>query len=61
MIGSGQGSLTVPEMAAEAPAALAEITRGTFAVATDPIPLSDVERAWARPVDSSKRIVLTRP
>ncbi|MGW7537883.1 zinc-binding alcohol dehydrogenase family protein [Amycolatopsis sp. NPDC054798] len=61
VIGSGQGSLTGPEMAAEVPAILAEIARGTFAVEADPIPLSDVERAWARPADSSKRIVLTRP
>ncbi|MBB4683832.1 hypothetical protein [Amycolatopsis jiangsuensis] len=34
---------------------------GTFAVETAPISLSDVERAWSRPADSSKRIVLTQP
>lgn len=61
VIGSGQGSLTGPEMAAEVSAVLAEIARGTFAVEADPIPLSDVERAWSQPADSSKRIVLTLP
>jgi hypothetical protein len=61
VIGSGQGSLTGPEMVSEVPAVLAEIARGTFAVEADPIPLSDVERAWSQPADSSKRIVLTQP
>ncbi|MCA1190197.1 MULTISPECIES: zinc-binding alcohol dehydrogenase family protein [unclassified Saccharopolyspora] len=60
VIGSGQGSLSGAEMAAAAPEVLAEIARGTFAVDADPIPLHDVERAWAKPADSSKRIVLTR-
>ncbi|MEN3615945.1 zinc-binding alcohol dehydrogenase family protein [Plantactinospora sp. ZYX-F-223] len=59
LVGSGQGSLTAAEMAAEIPTVAAEIARGTFAVEPDPIALSDVERAWSRPVDSSKRIVFT--
>jgi NADPH:quinone reductase-like Zn-dependent oxidoreductase len=60
VIGSGQGSLTAAEMASEIPAVAAEIARGTFAVEPDPIALRDVERAWSRPADSSKRIVFTQ-
>ncbi|MCA2216763.1 zinc-binding alcohol dehydrogenase family protein [Jidongwangia harbinensis] len=60
LVGSGQGSLTGAEMAAEIPAVAAEIARGTFAVEPDPVALPDVERAWSRPADSSRRIVLTR-
>lgn len=59
LIGSGQGSLTAAEMASEIPAVAAEIARGTFAVEPDPVALRDVERAWSRPADSSKRIVFT--
>jgi NADPH:quinone reductase-like Zn-dependent oxidoreductase len=60
LIGSGQGSLSGAEMASEIPAVAAEIARGTFAVEPDPIALRDVERAWSRPADSSKRIVFTQ-
>lgn len=59
VIGSGHNSMTGQIMAAEVPAILDAITRGTFAVQTDPVPLADIERAWAQPVDSSKRTVLT--
>ncbi|PXX57637.1 NADPH:quinone reductase-like Zn-dependent oxidoreductase [Nocardia tenerifensis] len=59
VIGSGQGALTGAEMAAEVSEILAEIARGTFAVEAEAISLSDVERAWSQPADSSKRIVLT--
>ncbi|MBB4912886.1 hypothetical protein [Actinophytocola algeriensis] len=47
-------------MSAEIPAVAAEVARGTFAVEPDPIALRDVERAWSRPADSSKRIVFTQ-
>ncbi len=32
----------------------AEITRGTFAIAAEAVPLADVERVWA---DTGRRIV----
>jgi NADPH:quinone reductase-like Zn-dependent oxidoreductase len=60
LVGSGQGSLTGLEMAAEIPAVVAETARGTFAVDHDAIALRDCEQAWSRPADSSTRIVFTR-
>ncbi len=46
LLGSGQGSLTTAEMAAELPELAGQITAGSFVV--DPVlcPLSDVESAW---------------
>ncbi|BCJ49931.1 NADPH:quinone reductase [Actinoplanes sp. NBRC 14428] len=57
LIGSGQGSLTGAETAAEVPAVAALIADGTFAVPASPVPLRDVERTWTRPADSRSRIV----
>ncbi|MFI7450008.1 hypothetical protein ACIBQX_21140 [Nonomuraea sp. NPDC049714] len=59
IIGSGQGSLTTADMAAEAPAVAAEIVRGTFAVDATEVALQHVEQIWTRPADSSTRIVFT--
>jgi NADPH:quinone reductase-like Zn-dependent oxidoreductase len=59
LIGSGQGSLSGTEMAGEISSVAASIAQGTFAVEPDPTSLRDVERAWSRPADSSRRIVFT--
>jgi hypothetical protein len=58
IVGSGQGSVTAREILAELPALAREITGGVFDVDPRPMPLADVEHAWA---DSRtrQRIVLT--
>ncbi|MFI7609488.1 zinc-binding alcohol dehydrogenase family protein [Micromonospora sp. NPDC049366] len=60
IIGSGQGSLTGATMTAEIPAVAAAIAHGTYTVEPHPVPLHDIERAWSLPVDSSRRIVISR-
>ncbi|WP_123600705.1 zinc-binding alcohol dehydrogenase family protein [Micromonospora sp. Llam0] len=59
LIGSGQGSLSTAEIAADLPAVAAEIARGTFAVPATVVPLHRVEQTWPLPADSSTRIVFT--
>ena len=56
LIGSGQGSVPTRDIVAELPALAAAISAGTFAVEVDPVPLSEVERAWA--TDGVRRVVL---
>ncbi len=58
IVGSGQGSVSTREILAELPALAAELTRGTFAVDARPVPLADVEQAWADSARTTQRIVL---
>ncbi|WP_448061181.1 zinc-binding dehydrogenase [Cellulomonas hominis] len=58
IVGSGQGSVSTREILAELPALAAEITRGTFDVDARPVPLADVEQAWADSARTTQRIVL---
>jgi NADPH:quinone reductase-like Zn-dependent oxidoreductase len=55
--GSGQGSVGPATYAAELPALVAEIERGTFALRARTVALADVESAWDAPVDRGERIV----
>ena len=57
IIGSGQGSVTTKEYLAELPALAEQITAGALDVAARPVPLADVETAWAT-ADAKQRIVL---
>jgi NADPH:quinone reductase-like Zn-dependent oxidoreductase len=57
VLGSGQGSVGPETYAAELPALVAEIERGTFSVRARTVALADVERAWEAPVDRGERIV----
>jgi NADPH:quinone reductase-like Zn-dependent oxidoreductase len=57
IVGSGQGSVSAREIRAELPELAAEITRGTFAIDAQAVPLTDVERAWAE--KTRRRIVIT--
>jgi NADPH:quinone reductase-like Zn-dependent oxidoreductase len=59
IVGSGQGSVSTREILAELPGLAEEITRGTFDVDTRPMPLADVEQAWADSARTGQRIVLT--
>jgi NADPH:quinone reductase-like Zn-dependent oxidoreductase len=59
LLGSGQGSLTTAEIAAELPALAEQITAGSFLVDAVSKPLSDVESAWSAPTAPGARIVLS--
>ncbi|HUB07896.1 MAG TPA: hypothetical protein VMB50_12875, partial [Myxococcales bacterium] len=58
IVGSGQGSVGPRDILAELPALAQEITRGTFEVDARPMPLAEVERAWAEAPRTAQRIVL---
>lgn len=58
LMGSGIGSIPLDRLVAAVGAILQAAVPGGFAVAADPIPLSEVGRAWSR-ADSSRRTVFT--
>jgi len=58
IVGSGQGSVRPRAILAELPALAEQITRGTFTIDAHPMPLADVERAWADAASTSERIVV---
>jgi hypothetical protein len=58
IIGSGQGSVSTRDIVTELPALAGEITGGTLDINARPIPLADVERAWADAARTTQRIVL---
>jgi NADPH:quinone reductase-like Zn-dependent oxidoreductase len=57
--GNGQGAVSPRAYLAELPPLVDEINAGTITVTPRPLPLADVERAWASPDASGERIVLT--
>ncbi len=59
IVGSGQGSVGAREILAELPALAREITNGKLDIDARPVPLSDVEQAWADAAHTTQRIVLT--
>ena len=59
IVGSGQGSVSTREILAELPALAQEITGGTFLIDARPMPLTDVEQAWADAAGATQRIVIT--
>jgi NADPH:quinone reductase-like Zn-dependent oxidoreductase len=56
--GCGQGSVSPRGYLAELPSLVAEITAGTIAVRTNPVPLSKVEEAWTASETPGERTVL---
>ncbi|MGO8959434.1 MAG: quinone oxidoreductase family protein [Streptosporangiaceae bacterium] len=58
IVGSGQGSVSTGEILAELPALAEQITSGTITIDARPMPLADVERAWADAAGTNQRIVL---
>ena len=56
--GSGQGSVSPRGYLSELPSLVAEISAGTFEVRPRPVPLADVERAWATHETPGERTVL---
>jgi NADPH:quinone reductase-like Zn-dependent oxidoreductase len=59
IVGSGQGSVSTREILAELSALAQAITSGTFDIGARPVPLADVEQAWADAARTAHRIVLT--
>jgi len=59
IVGSGQGSVSTGEILGELPDLAREITAGTFDIDARPVPLSDVEQAWADAPRARQRIVIT--
>jgi len=59
IVGSGQGSVSAREFLVELPALAEEITNGTFDIDARPMPLAEVEQAWAEAGHTTQRIVLT--
>ncbi len=59
LIGSGQGSVPTADILAELPALARELSLGTFVVDARPMPLAQVEQAWADAANTNQRIVLT--
>ena len=59
IVGSGQGSVSSREILAELPALAEQITSGTFDIDARPVPLRDVEQAWADAARTTQRIVMT--
>src|SRR6266568_952422 len=59
ILGSGQGSVSTREILAELPVLAREIAGGTFDIDARPVPLTDVEQAWADAATTTRRIVLT--
>jgi NADPH:quinone reductase-like Zn-dependent oxidoreductase len=57
IVGSGQGSVGTREYLGELPALAEAITGGTLRIDARPVPLSEVERAWAD--GGADRVVLT--
>jgi NADPH:quinone reductase-like Zn-dependent oxidoreductase len=56
--GSGQGSVSPRGYVAELPSLVEEISAGTIDVRVNPVPLSDVERAWTTKETPGERTVL---
>ncbi|MCX4090898.1 quinone oxidoreductase family protein [Nocardia sp. alder85J] len=59
LVGSGQGSVGTREILAELPVIAAAITAGTFDIDARPVPLAEVEQAWAEAPHTAQRLVLT--
>jgi NADPH:quinone reductase-like Zn-dependent oxidoreductase len=56
--GNGQGAISPRTYLAELPSLVDEIGRGAITIAPRPVPLSDVERAWAHQDAPGERTVL---
>lgn len=57
IVGSGQGSVPTRDLLADLPELAYQISRESFQVSAEAIPLSDVERAW-KDTSSQRRIVI---
>jgi NADPH:quinone reductase-like Zn-dependent oxidoreductase len=58
IVGSGQGSVSTRDIIAELPALAEQLTNGALDIDARPMPLADVERAWADSAGDNRRIVL---
>ncbi|GAA4173213.1 zinc-binding alcohol dehydrogenase family protein [Gryllotalpicola koreensis] len=58
LVGSGQGSVGVREILGELPEMATAIASGAFSVEAVPVPLAEVERAFADPALGEARVVI---
>jgi NADPH:quinone reductase-like Zn-dependent oxidoreductase len=58
VLGNGQGAVSARAYLGELPSLVAEINSGAIAVTANPVPLADVEAAWARAGLAGERTVL---
>lgn len=58
VVGSGQGSVPLRDIAAELPALAAHVSAGNVSVDARAVPLADVEAAWTAPDRGEERLVL---
>jgi len=59
IIGSGLGSVSLRGILTTLPDLAQEITRGTFHIDVQAVPLRDVTQAWSKPIPNNERIVFT--
>ncbi|MGH3156048.1 MAG: hypothetical protein ACRDNF_05680 [Streptosporangiaceae bacterium] len=57
IMGSGQGSISTADIAAEIPAIMTELVAGTLTIDALPVPLRSVESAWAASNSAGQRLV----
>ncbi len=58
VLGNGQGAVSTRAYLGELPSLVAEINSGAIAVTANPVPLADVEAAWAQTASAGERTVL---
>jgi NADPH:quinone reductase-like Zn-dependent oxidoreductase len=59
IMGSGQGSLTAAGIVAELPSLVEQLCADALTVDALPVPLTEVEQAWAAPTSPEQRVVFT--
>jgi NADPH:quinone reductase-like Zn-dependent oxidoreductase len=58
IVGSGQGSMSTADIAADMPALIDELAMGRITIDAVPVPLADVEAIWDAPASRERRVVL---
>jgi hypothetical protein len=58
IMGSGFGSVSLDHVLGAIPSLFAQAAAGQLKVAVEPVPLAEVEQAWAR-IEKGRRIVFT--
>jgi NADPH:quinone reductase-like Zn-dependent oxidoreductase len=58
IVGSGQGSVTTPDIVSELATLAAEIHSGRLIVHAAPVPLSDIQRTWTRPPAGPRLVIV---
>jgi NADPH:quinone reductase-like Zn-dependent oxidoreductase len=59
LLGSGQGSVSAGDVAAELPGLIDAVAAGSITVDAIRVPLADIEATWTAPEDPGRRVVFT--